>query len=314
MRNCYTYLIGWTNQNIWYYGKRTRVNCKPSDLWVKYFTSSVHVAAFREAYGEPDVIEVRNLFGLAHKECNRWEHRVLKRINAKSNPHFLNKNNGCFDFDTTGMGFGRKGVKQDWFVAYDVNGAYIGKKLKSDPLKGVLYFGSGLGKKRPQDWANAYGLDGKYICRVPMDDPNWGILYFGVRKNKPNKSKGLPQDWASAYSIDGVYIGKVLRDDLGWGTLYFGQNTGGTRSDAGKKRNMANAYDIKGVYIAYVDVDDPNWGILYFGNRHGKINPTKGTVSEYFNAYDISGIFVGKKLKNDPERGKTIFGCNTKHK
>jgi len=36
----YTYLIGWSNLNTWYYGRRTSKNCHPSDLWQKYFTSS----------------------------------------------------------------------------------------------------------------------------------------------------------------------------------------------------------------------------------------------------------------------------------
>lgn len=36
----YTYLIGWSKHNIWYYGKRTAKNCHPNDFWVTYFTSS----------------------------------------------------------------------------------------------------------------------------------------------------------------------------------------------------------------------------------------------------------------------------------
>ena len=38
-RTPYCYLIGWTEQNLWYYGRRTERNCHPSEFWKKYFTS-----------------------------------------------------------------------------------------------------------------------------------------------------------------------------------------------------------------------------------------------------------------------------------
>lgn len=52
----YTYLIGWSNQNKWYYGVRTAKNCHPGDLWTTYFTSSKYVKQFITQYGEPDII------------------------------------------------------------------------------------------------------------------------------------------------------------------------------------------------------------------------------------------------------------------
>jgi hypothetical protein len=42
-RTPYTYLIGWSHLNKWYYGRRTAKGCHPSELWVKYFTSSKSV-------------------------------------------------------------------------------------------------------------------------------------------------------------------------------------------------------------------------------------------------------------------------------
>lgn len=48
----YTYLIGWSKLNKWYYGSRTAKNCHPSELWIKYFTSSKFVKEFRRLYGE----------------------------------------------------------------------------------------------------------------------------------------------------------------------------------------------------------------------------------------------------------------------
>lgn len=86
----YTYLIGWTQYQKWYYGVRYAKNSTPTDLWKSYFTSSKHVKTFRENYGEPDIIEVRKIFenpDLARK----WESKVLRRIKAVSDERFLNQ-------------------------------------------------------------------------------------------------------------------------------------------------------------------------------------------------------------------------------
>ena len=39
----YTYLIGWTNYDMWYYGVRYTKDADPNELWKKYFTSSKHL-------------------------------------------------------------------------------------------------------------------------------------------------------------------------------------------------------------------------------------------------------------------------------
>ena len=62
----YTYLIGWSHLNTYYYGVRFANNNKdianPDELWVTYFTSSKYVSEFRELNGEPDIVEVRKTF------------------------------------------------------------------------------------------------------------------------------------------------------------------------------------------------------------------------------------------------------------
>lgn len=86
----YTYLIGWTDHNKYYYGLRYGVNCNPDELWKTYFTSSKHVKKFREKYGDPDIIQVRKTFNSKYKAC-LWEHKVLRRIKAKDRIDFLNQ-------------------------------------------------------------------------------------------------------------------------------------------------------------------------------------------------------------------------------
>jgi hypothetical protein len=85
----YTYLIGWKTLDRWYYGVR---HCKTAipDLWVKYFTSSKHVAEFRKLNGEPDIVEVRKTFD-CRKEAIDWEHRVLKKLRVVTNVRWINR-------------------------------------------------------------------------------------------------------------------------------------------------------------------------------------------------------------------------------
>jgi hypothetical protein len=87
----YTYLIGWTNHNKWYYGVRYAQDCNPNDLWNTYFTSSKHVKEFRKQFGEPDIIEVRNIF-TSKDSAILWEERVLQKMNVRNNDAWLNKN------------------------------------------------------------------------------------------------------------------------------------------------------------------------------------------------------------------------------
>lgn len=88
--NAYTYLIGWTDYNLFYYGSRTAKDCDPKDLWVTYFTSSKSVCRVLQYIGDPDVIVVRKTFGTDSSKCLAWEHKVLRRLQVRNNPNFLN--------------------------------------------------------------------------------------------------------------------------------------------------------------------------------------------------------------------------------
>jgi len=95
----YTYLIGWSKHNKWYYGSRSSKYCHPSEFWKTYFTSSKYVNSFRIRFGEPDVIQIRKTFTKSH-DCLIWEHKVLRRIKADVSNLFLNENIGSSKFNT----------------------------------------------------------------------------------------------------------------------------------------------------------------------------------------------------------------------
>lgn len=89
-RTPYTYLIGWSKLNTYYYGLRFAKGCHPDELWHTYFTSSIHVADFVKQHGDPDIIEMRKTFTVI-PTAQLWEHRVLKRMKVIHRKDFLNR-------------------------------------------------------------------------------------------------------------------------------------------------------------------------------------------------------------------------------
>lgn len=97
MNTPYTYLIGWSKHDTWYYGVRFAADCSPDDLWQSYFTSSNYVKEFREQNGEPDVIQVRKTFDDSQK-ARDWESKVIDRIGMVESSQWLNLTNGTNKF------------------------------------------------------------------------------------------------------------------------------------------------------------------------------------------------------------------------
>jgi len=91
----YTYLIGWTDHDKWYYGVRfANKNPPEHDLWKHYHTSSNYVKDFRKVYGEPDVIQVRKVF-YGIDSAVRFEEKVLRRLYESDHwDKWLNKSIG----------------------------------------------------------------------------------------------------------------------------------------------------------------------------------------------------------------------------
>lgn len=89
----YTYLIGWSELNVYYYGVRYAQDCHPNDLWQTYFTSSEHVENFVREHGAPDIREVRHTFCQEDRisKARLWETKVLKKMKVVEKDNWLNK-------------------------------------------------------------------------------------------------------------------------------------------------------------------------------------------------------------------------------
>jgi hypothetical protein len=89
-RTPFTYLIGWSNLNTWYYGVRYGKSCHPSNLFTTYFTSSKHVKKFILKNGMPDVVQIRKIFNNI-VDARKWEDKVIIRMKMTKLKKFLNR-------------------------------------------------------------------------------------------------------------------------------------------------------------------------------------------------------------------------------
>lgn len=86
----FTYIVGWSDLNLWYYGVRYRKGCCPSDLMTCYFTSSSIVHDLIRRHGIPDVVSVRRTF-TTPKKALIWEQTVLRRLVSKQRDKWINR-------------------------------------------------------------------------------------------------------------------------------------------------------------------------------------------------------------------------------
>lgn len=94
----FVYLLKFLPTGELYYGSRTGKKSHPADLWNRYFSSSKIVKKLIKEHGKDSFeYEIRKTFE-TKEEALEYEHRFLKRVNAKKNPKFLNKTNGAKNF------------------------------------------------------------------------------------------------------------------------------------------------------------------------------------------------------------------------
>jgi hypothetical protein len=174
----FTYLIGWSKLNKWYYGVKYAKGTQPNDLWNTYFTSSKYVKQLREDHGEPDVIQIRKAFDDQEK-ARDWESTVLKRMKVRIDERFLNKtDNKTYSDKPDNFGEITSHVQRDLFEndkeyrdKCKLRGATVGlsNKGKTKPLEQIEKMKAGMaGKHKGKKFCNKDGV----TRRVPLEEYN----------------------------------------------------------------------------------------------------------------------------------------------
>lgn len=146
MSKPYTYLIGWTKYDVWYYGVRFAKSANPEELWISYFTSSKHVAAFRQQHGEPDIIQIRKTFACS-KRAKMWEHKILQRLNVRHNSRWLNQCDNLFPFNSSNKQYMKEPAYRE-AMSLAKRGSTPWNKGKSNPkAQGKCFYNNGTIQK-----------------------------------------------------------------------------------------------------------------------------------------------------------------------
>jgi hypothetical protein len=172
----FTYLIGWSELNKWYYGVKYAKGTHPNDLWNTYFTSSKYVTQLREKHGEPDVIQIRKVFDDQEK-ARDWESNVLKRMKVRIDERFINKtDNKTYSDKPDNYGEISSKIQKQLFEtdsSYRKTMKKVGRKVgltnkgkpKSDEQIEKMKVGM-KGKHKGKKWCNKDGQN----KRVPLDE------------------------------------------------------------------------------------------------------------------------------------------------
>lgn len=250
MTTPYTYLIGWSKLNRYYYGRRTGKNCSPADLWDTYFTSSTHVAHYRAEHGEPDVIVVRQTF-CSVDECRAWEEKVLRRLNAAQVDKFLNRRNGdkSNTFNTngtahaknsaTGEHLGPVSILDDRWGSGEIVGIRKGsthspqaKRAMSEKRKGTAV-GVIIGTGRTK--------------RISLSDPRWSTGEVVSATTGRNRGVAQSDEHIQKRSMSRRTNGKGMPDKT-------------KQQWSSARKGKKPAFTPNGTPLGLIDVTDPRWG------------------------------------------------------
>lgn len=159
----YTYLIGWSKLNLFYYGVRISKKSKLDDLFKVYFTSSKYVHEIYSKNGMPDVIEIRKIFNDKYQAL-KWEHKVLRRMKVIINEKFINKSDNKLICPIAALK-GSKSKKNNKKLSNALRKYYSSKMKELNKVYGIQYQSEErrkLANKKSIDTKKRNASEGKY--------------------------------------------------------------------------------------------------------------------------------------------------------
>lgn len=183
----YTYLIGWSKFNKYYYGVRYAKDCHPDDFWVSYFTSSKYVGELREKVGEPDIIQIRKTF-ICPDKAIEWEYKVIQKMKLHRDERFLNQ---C-SFPAMSLTLITESNKKRVYskeTLEKMSNSQKGKKMSNETKRKI----SKANKGKPRPWLSKAnkGVPKTEDHRKKISKANTGKKFTEDRKRKiSEKAKG----------------------------------------------------------------------------------------------------------------------------
>ena len=170
----YTYLIGWSKLDKFYYGIRYAANAKPAELFETYFTSSKHVKQFIKDNGLPDIIEIRKIFDET-SDARDWENKVLKKMKVIHSDKWINKtDNKSISPDCT-HGWSEKSRRKASLSRKGKKNSIETRKKLSEKLKGRDAYWL-KGKKRPEHAKKMSGSNSPTAISIEYVGTKYGTI------------------------------------------------------------------------------------------------------------------------------------------
>lgn len=196
----FTYLIGWTELNIYYYGVRYSKTCHPNDLWNTYFTSSKHVKKFRKENGEPNLIKIDYVFDYG-EEAREYEELFIMENNCVYDQKWLNLCGGGKHFCVTPESIektikGLKGKKQSEESNKKRADALRGRKVPEEVCQKISMAKKGIKQPESIERLANFNRGKKHSeeSRIKMSESAKGKLKSEETKRRMSESmKGKPK-------------------------------------------------------------------------------------------------------------------------
>jgi hypothetical protein len=181
----YTYLIGWTQYNKWYYGLRYAKGCKTTDLWSTYFTSSKYVKQFRKQFGEPDVIQIRKTFQ-SKESAILWENKVLTKLKVIKSHKWLNQTNNKAIDNSLYKPSEEQKIKTSERISLGLTGKKMTDQAKENQSKGkmgLVWWNNGVIEKKSKEAPDSTFIRGRIYSPSEELRKNIGLKSLGNKHN-----------------------------------------------------------------------------------------------------------------------------------
>ena len=202
----YTYSVTHKKTGIHYYGSRYCKGCSPDDFFKTYFTSCkiIHDLINREGI-DTFSFKIRKKFK-TDSLCTTHENQFLKRVDAKNNPKFFNRQNETIHTNSGFILITNGSIVIRWPKEKQIpQGFTIGNNRKTPSVtKGRKWIHNPVTKEtrmiKPEESVPEGFLPNRppeYFSEHSKKLKNKGMIYItnGIDSKSVNKSESIPDGW-----------------------------------------------------------------------------------------------------------------------
>jgi hypothetical protein len=209
----FTYSVTHKKTGIHYYGSRYCKGCSPDDLFKTYFTSSKIIHDLIKTEGiDGFLIKIRRKFK-DDLSCIAHENKFLKRVDAKNNPKFFNRQNETIRTNSGFTLITNGSIAIRWPKEKPIpTGFFMGNNRRNTPslTKGRKWIHNPVTKETRMIKPDEPMPDGFLPNRPPeyfvehskkLKDKELMFITNGVDSKTINKNESIPEGWRKGRTV-----------------------------------------------------------------------------------------------------------------